>query len=220
MQVVWGRSQEQASDGALWPWRQVVHGIVPAGGADPALELLASGAGSDLATPVDRLQLYDAVARLLSSSTGEPVVVVLEDIHWADADSLRLLDYLATELQEGKVAVLATFRPDEVGEPIVASTLGSLARRAELVRIELSGLGPEHVRSFAREVADLDLDQAAADALHGRTSGNPFFLTELVRLLWPSGAVTTVSRRRRFRPACATSSAGGSSGFPTTPAPC
>ena len=129
-------------------------------------------------------RFYDAVARLLAARPrAQPAVIVLEDIHWADADSLRLLDYLATELHDAAVAIVATVRPDEAGAPTVASTLGALARRGDLARFELTGLGPEHVRSFAREVGDLDLDPAAADALHGRTAGNPFFLTELVRLL-------------------------------------
>ena len=185
LEVVWGRSQEQASDGALWPWRQIVQAIAGGTEHDPVLARLASGAGTDLeGSAVDRLQIYDAVARLLATRPRtQPVVVVLEDIHWADADSLRLLEYLATDLHDAPVAVVSTVRPDEAGAPTVASTLGALARRGDLARFELTGLGPEHVRSFAREIGDLDLDPAAADALHGRTAGNPFFLTELVRLL-------------------------------------
>ena len=104
--VVWGRSQEQASDGALWPWRQVVQALVRrAGRARPGRSRwLTAGApaGGELGgVPVDRLQLYDAVARLLAARPrAQPAVIVLEDIHWADADSLRLLDYLATELHD------------------------------------------------------------------------------------------------------------------------
>jgi tetratricopeptide (TPR) repeat protein len=182
--VVWGRNQEQASDGALWPWRQVVQAV--AGEGAGAAGVLVDGAPGDrLGGSADRLQVYDGVGRLLTSAAADqPLVVVLEDIHWADPDSLRLLDYLATELHDAAVTVVATVRPDEA-QPgtAVAGTLAALARRADLVRVELSGLGPEHVRAFALEVGGLDLDAAAADSLHGRTSGNPFFLTELVRLL-------------------------------------
>ncbi|MBV9950669.1 MAG: AAA family ATPase [Acidimicrobiia bacterium] len=192
--VLWGRSQEQASDGALWPWRQVVQAIAGEG-AGAAGVLLDSAPGQGIGASADRLQVYDAVGRLLTSAAAdEPLVVVLEDIHWADADSLRLLDYLATELHDAAVAVVVTVRPDEA-QPgtAVAGTLAALARRADLVRVELTGLGPEHMRTFALEVGGLDLDAAAADSLHGRTSGNPFFLTELVRLL-------SAERGRRHEP--------------------
>jgi DNA-binding SARP family transcriptional activator len=203
--VVWGRNHEQAGSAPLWPWMQIVRELTVALESDgralapDAAAVLApvlDGTGTAAAGDVDaaRLHLYDAVHRLLRAvSEDRPVLVVLDDAQWADVDSLRLLDYLSNELTGGRVLVVLTYREEEArpGTP-VAAALGALSRRGDTARLTLRGLPPDAVAELARRVSGLDLEPGTVELLAGRTSGNPFFLAEMIRLL---------SAERRLRPA-------------------
>ncbi len=196
-----GRSFEQAGSAPLWPWAQVVRSILgdrPAeraaawlGGRAAQLAPLLPGEidGAPIAPGdpdgVDRLRLFDTVASVLDAAAAEhPVVVVLDDLHWADADSLALLDFLATERRATPLAVVATYREDEAAPGTrLADALGSLARHSTPTRIELSGLAREDVAAYAARLAGGGVDAATVDVLESQTAGNPFFLGELVRLL-------------------------------------
>ena len=119
-----------------------------------------------------------------------PLVVVLDDLHWADPGSLALCDFVAARLDGTRVLVVGTYRPAELapGHPLVA-TLGALARRPDLERINLRGLTVEEVGRFVARGWAVAPSEELTTALHARTEGNPFFLIELVRLLASEGAL-------------------------------
>ncbi len=195
--VVWGRSHEQAGSAPLWLWVQVVRALVGAveadgpglaPGTDAVLAPLLVGTGpaaGDGDPDAARLRLFDAVTRLLeSASQHRPVLLVLDDVQWADADSLRLLDYLTTELGDSRVLVLLTYRAEDARPgTALAAALGGLARRPDTVRLSLSGLSAGEVEQYTSRLTGHRLDPATIDLLVDRTSGNPFFLGEMVRLL-------------------------------------
>jgi DNA-binding SARP family transcriptional activator len=196
--VAVGRSFEQAGSAALWPWSQVVRAVLGDRPAEQAAAWLGQRAGLlsvllpgeveptvDAGIAADRLRLFDAVASLLDAAAAErPLVVVLDDLHWADGDSLALLDFLATERRASPVAVVATYREEEAvaGTPL-AEALGSLARHSAPTRIELTGLGRVDLRRYAAAITGSEIDEATVDLLQSQTAGNPFFVGELVRLL-------------------------------------
>src|SRR3712207_5934128 len=131
-----------------------------------------------------RFQLYQAIASLLErTAAARPLLVVLEDLHWADPTSLQLLAFLATRLGGIPLMVLATYRLSEAGtNPPLAEALAALARhRAD--RIVLGGLAACEVAELMATQTGTEPDRRLARLVHGRTDGNPFFVVELLRLL-------------------------------------
>lgn len=113
-----------------------------------------------------------------------PLLVVIDDLHWADASSRQLLAFLAGELTRAPLAVVATVRQHDGAGGDLEDLLGSLARERNSERLTLRGLGRTDVERYLQLTAGTTTtDPGLASALHGRTDGNPFFLIELVRLL-------------------------------------
>jgi DNA-binding CsgD family transcriptional regulator/tetratricopeptide (TPR) repeat protein len=109
------------------------------------------------------------------STPGRPALVVLEDVHWADAATLDLLRFVGRRAGDRHAAVLATYRSDEIGlDHPLRTVLGDLAGAPAVTRVELRPLSSGGVAELA---ADHDIDPAA---LHRRTAGNPFFVTEVL----------------------------------------
>ncbi len=122
-----------------------------------------------------------AAVELVRRLTGDrPGVVVFEDLHWADAESLTLLERLA-EPDRGSLLVVGTYRPDGLSRRHpAADLLPRLDRRHTVTHIHLDRLGPGEVSSFLAAVYGGDPSFRVVDALHTRTGGHPFFLEELV----------------------------------------
>ena len=121
---------------------------------------------------------------------GGPSLVLLDDLHWADDDSLRLLRRLVAQVDTVPLLLLVALRDTGPATPDpVADVLASLAR-ADPVRVELRGWDAAAVGAHVEQRSGVRLDPAAAEALVARTGGNPFYVTELVRLLAAEGALT------------------------------
>src|SRR5581483_9249921 len=205
--VAWGRCHEGGAP-AFWPWREALArlaGTLPAEALERARgagageiarivpAIAADGAPGTAGAPVvpdtveARFRLFDAVASFLRAAAGSvPLAIVLDDLHWADRESFLLLRFLAPEIRRARVIVLATAREEEMREAAgVPHLLGDLVRIAE--RVPLAGLTPGDVRDYARAAAGRGVADAVVDAIHRATSGNAFFVTELVDLLDRSG---------------------------------
>ena len=177
------RGRGEAEGRPYGVWRPVVRALIGlvAGDPDPALGPLL-GAAAGTGGEEQRLQLYDAVADLLAMAAADaPLVVVLDDLHWADASSLRLLSHVVAAETAARVLVAGSYTEGEVAFPEV---LEGIEGDSRVERVQLGGLEPEAVRALLpAEVA-----QPTADAIHRRTRGNPFYVAELIRLL-SSGSV-------------------------------
>ena len=203
MQVAWGRCHEGDGAPALWPWAQMVRqlaaGLAPgqlaamlgvsAARLGPLLPDLAGRPPSARPPVVDlgaaRFQLNQAAAGLLRRlADARPLLVVIDDLNWADVPSLSLLAFLATELKDARLVVLGTYRDVEVvaGRPL-ADTLGALAREPVVERISLGGLDRDGVAALIGRTIGATPAEALVDAVADRCGGNPFFITELLRLL-------------------------------------
>src|SRR5438445_768777 len=169
--ALWGRCWEGEGAPPYWPWVQVIRALLQ---GVPAEELRpAVGAGAPYLVPLvpelgerfrdlpalstsprsehARFYLFDAVATLLRSAAQRtPLVLVLDDLQWADAPSLLLLQFLAHELRDVRILLLGTYREVEVRQaPAVAEILGALGRDGH--HVPLRGLGEEEVRRFLEE---------------------------------------------------------------------
>jgi hypothetical protein len=132
-----------------------------------------------------RFQLNQAVAGLLRRlAEARPLLIVVDDLHWADVPSLSLLAFLAAELNDARLVVVGTYRDVEVvAGRALAETLGALAREPVVERIALGGLDRVGVtRLIGRTIGARPAEPLVA-AVADRCGGNPFFITELLRLL-------------------------------------
>ncbi|HET9015418.1 MAG TPA: AAA family ATPase [Thermomicrobiaceae bacterium] len=176
--VLVGRCYDGTETPPYGPWVELVAQARarPAGPAAPSF----SGSPSQAA-------LFDEVRDfLVALARARPLVILLEDLHWADGASLDLLRAVARRLASLPILLLATYRGDEVvrGHPLYR-LLPLLVREALAVRLDLAPLGDDHVRALL----DHDYRLPAADAdrlttyLQARAEGNPLFLGELLRSL-------------------------------------
>jgi class 3 adenylate cyclase/tetratricopeptide (TPR) repeat protein len=158
----------------------------------PALGIEVRAANRDADT--ERLVLMDAVVRLLESA-GEvaPLVLVLDDLHWADQASLHLLRRVATAGAAAPVTVIGTYRDTDLssGDALTA-LLADLHREPNVARVPLDGLGDVDIAELMATAAGHELDDDGIDLAHTlrrETAGNPFFTAELLRHLGESGAI-------------------------------
>ena len=145
-----------------------------------------------------RLRLFQEVFRVLEQLSAEqPVVVALEDLHWADASTLDLLAFLAHGVGRARVLLLGTYRTEEVGlgEPLQRLVSAAVSARAA-VSLELEPLGRDDVEALVRAGSETRPPEALVDPIFARSEGIRSSRTSCSR---PRPAAT-----RRFRPSCGT----------------
>jgi DNA-binding SARP family transcriptional activator len=187
--TVWGRSNECGAAPALWPWLSVLRAVAPVVDDVPATlgEVLA-GTSPLLARQGAAVQFerFDAIATVLeraATTTGAPVVVLLDDLQWADEASLDLLQFLTTRLDRG-VLVVAIVRPLAIGQADpVTHALAAIARRHGQRRLRLRGLSATATGELLDALAPEPVGPDLSARIHERAEGNPFYAIELARLL-------------------------------------
>ncbi|KAA2266019.1 AAA family ATPase [Solihabitans fulvus] len=193
--VAVGRCPDDEGTPALWPWISVLRKVIETGGAPLAEQSERSGAAVLLGTGQParadgrehaagaRSRLHAAVVEVLAEAARRrPLLVVLDDLHWADQDSLHVLRVLTTVLPELPLLVLVTCRDgaDLTGPAaeLVAACTGPSTSRWPLRR-----LTERDVELVLRQRFGADVDPRAARVIHQRCGGNPFHVVELARLL-------------------------------------
>jgi predicted ATPase len=136
-----------------------------------------------------RFRLFDSVTTFLKNASKlQPLVVILDDLHWADKPSLLLLQFLARELKDASILVIGAYRDMELGrQHPLAQTLGELSRLGLSARILLRGLTEQDVARFIEMTAGIKPTAHLVKTVYQQTEGNPFFLNEIVRLLVVEG---------------------------------
>ena len=178
-----GRCSQDDGAPPLWPWYALLDGL----GIERPAEL-ARADGSDGVGPERAFAVQDALARAVRERAHDaPVLLVVEDLHWADTRTLRALTHLVTTLGAGdRVALLATrrARPHPTG---ALAELGVALARHGARTIELGGLDAGDAQALVSSVTGTDADPVRVDDWRTRTGGNPFFLVELARLATTTG---------------------------------
>ncbi len=171
----------------------------------PILDVLAhfDAAGPELAPAATKQEQLDAlVDRLASIASRSALVVVVEDLHWADAATLDLLAYLGTKAHRLRVLILASFRPDEL-HPDHPATGGvaRIGRQARAGRIDLAPLAGVELRTFIDEaLSGVALPDETRRAIALAGDGNPFFTEELLKSAVERNSARTGERGRRDLP--------------------
>jgi tetratricopeptide (TPR) repeat protein len=141
-------------------------------------------------------QAFTAVTReLLYLSSVKPLILVLEDMHWADSASLALLHYISRAILNEKILILATFRSEELGRDTtgrlhsLAETLNLIGREGLFREIQLANLDKDCVRGIAESMLGGKVSQELVEKLMKESQGNPLFIVEFLRMLSEHGSL-------------------------------
>ncbi len=184
--VLYGRAEEDA----IVPYQPFVECLREVARRDVALP----GEAAELAglverspdetpragSPAARLRLFDSVAGALDvAGAGRPVLLILDDLHWAERSTVQLLVHLAGRPEGAPRLIVATYQDTDVGagHPLPPA-LAALGRDLPLERIALAGLSPDAVAAM---LARASPGRGGAGDLHARTGGNPFYVEQLLR---------------------------------------
>jgi serine/threonine protein kinase len=204
--AVWGVGASAEAARPYWHWIQIVRAIAagregpeifkrlgPVGAwlsaivpdLEPVPPTQAGGDRSQIALAADegRFHLYDALLRLLEiAAERSGLVVVLDDLHFADEASLLALSYISRAIGSKRILIVGTHRDVELEE-----SRRDAAPFSELVRptlgIVLKGLPPADVRRMIESRRELPPPDELVDRIHQLTGGNPLFVSELLSLL-------------------------------------
>lgn len=201
VKVCWSHCYESGAP-AYWPWIQVIRNY--AARVDERRLATALGRDADVIglvvpevahrppQPIDgldreaaRFRLFDATASFLGrAARSEPLMLVFDDLHWADEPSLVMFEFIVRELRDAPVVIVATYRDREVGhDHPLPPLLGQLVREPNTLRLALGGLAAEHVKAFMREAFEVEPSPALVQQVHSLSEGNPLFMGEIVHLL-------------------------------------
>ncbi len=201
----WGHCYDGSGAPPYWPWMQLLRSWLESCSDDvlhtypperlgriselvseihrrfPDLPLPESSAGDDVA----RFKLFDAITGIWTKEAqSEPLLLVIDDLHWADIPSLKLLEFFSREVSSRPLVLLITYRDTEIGrDHPVSSTLGDLSRRPGLLRLQLKGLNLLESSQFMAIVSGSSLPTTMVTNIHDRTEGNPLYLSEMARYL-------------------------------------
>jgi DNA-binding SARP family transcriptional activator/tetratricopeptide (TPR) repeat protein len=177
--VVWARCPDLGGTPPFWLWTQIVRELSTPD-QPAALAVFAEGQPGAATDPAARFRTYDAVAALVTAAAlPAGLVLVLDDLHAADPDSLLLLRYLAPSLATARVLVVVTSRPyDHL--PAVVAAVADLVRTRGGTRLRPAGLDAAAVAGLVRTATGAPPPPGLVDRLLARTGGNPFFITEVL----------------------------------------
>ena len=216
--VLWGRTHESAGAPPYFPWLQAGNQYATAHADD--IEALIGphmppGAGAELsrifpwfrqaqnfvepaAEPdpeVAQFRLFDAYTSYLKAIASQgPLVVAIDDLHWADKPTLQLLRHIARELSRTRILIVGNYRDTDITrQSALSETLASLNRESGFDRIVLRGLSKEEVGAYIKARANVEPRREVLDRIFEETEGNAFFLSEVVNLMAQEGTLTKTS---------------------------
>lgn len=207
--TLWGSCRQERGMPPYWPWIEVIRSYVRERTA-PHLRAVMGAAAADIAQMVPelrqklpdlesrlplrdpdaaRFRFFDSVAQFFkSASAQQPILLVLDDIHWADRSSLLLLEFLSHEVARTRALVVSTYRDTEL-QPLgpLAQALGEISRQGVFARFQLKGLSLLDVGAYVKAASGHRPPEPLVRAIYAHTEGNPLFVSETVRQLAEEG---------------------------------
>ncbi|MEV1243334.1 BTAD domain-containing putative transcriptional regulator [Nonomuraea sp. NPDC049750] len=200
--AVWARCLEGEGTPSMWPWIQAVGAVLDelpgaarekwlAGELGDLLEPDGDGLGETVARDAGaQFRLFEAaVAAIGQVAARRPLVLMIDDLQWADVASLRLFSHLAARLPAGTAVIGGLRDRAPVPGSALTRTLAAASRVPGHFRTRLGPLGLAEVAELVRRETGQVPGPEAVRGIYARTAGNPFFVRELARLLADSGAL-------------------------------
>ena len=203
-QVLWARCYEGEGAPPYWPWVQAIRSLVQSSDMEQLRDEIGPGAAdiaeivpeilskipdveppSPLEAEEARFRLFSSVATFLkNASRSRPIVLVFDDLHWADKSSLLLLEFVAREISESNLLFVGTYRDvDVTRRHPLSQSLGNLIRERSFQSIRIGGLSGDEVRRLADAAGGAGLESFQIEAVHKRTGGNPLFVREILKMI-------------------------------------
>jgi predicted ATPase/DNA-binding NarL/FixJ family response regulator len=196
--VVYGQCHETLGSPPFWPWLQILRnlqitddslGLSPAAifGDLAAAEKQQSRSSSFLSSDIgsEQFLLFSKIANVLAQYASQrTLILVIDDLHWADKSSLLLLSHICRRLSQQAMLIIGTYRDIEITRkhPLFES-LGDISRQATLRRIALKGLSEQDVSGYIQNTVSQTLPPEILKSLYEKTDGNPLFVSEVARIL-------------------------------------
>jgi DNA-binding CsgD family transcriptional regulator len=206
--VLFGLCHEEPGMPPYWPWRQVVRGLIASHGQAVLAERCGDALGevalvvpeiSDGPLPGEqgladpdlgsRFRVFDAISRLVAGIAAEqPIVIVIENLHLADAPSLSLLEFIVPALHSTPILIVGTYRDVELsrGHPM-SCALGRLVGQPDFHRMHLQGFELLETEALMADLTGGLAKGEIVPAIHRQTEGNPLFVIQVVRYLLDAG---------------------------------
>jgi DNA-binding SARP family transcriptional activator/predicted negative regulator of RcsB-dependent stress response len=167
-------------------WLQEVSRLVPELGART---MEAAGGATRGTYPEEaRSRLFEGIARFVTRLAQEgPVILALDDVHWADEASLEVLGYLTRAVASERVLIVATYRGEEAG-PSLHRLVRDLRRDGLVTQIDVKRLTVDDITAMIRRMAGMEEGaERFSQRIYERTAGNPFFVIEVIKSLFEQG---------------------------------
>ena len=216
MQVLWGRCYEGEGAPPYWPWIQSIRSFARDTDPEQLRSLMGAGAveiaeivsevryrlqdlpsAPSLGPEQARFRLFDSIVNFLrNAGSKQPLMLILEDLHWADQPTLSLLAFMAKEISSARLLLVGTYRDDGLSHfnPL-SQTLGMLEAEEAYQKVQLKGFSREEVGRFIEVATGIVPPPELVATVHGRTDGNPLFVKEVVELLTQEGEFTAEGSR-------------------------
>lgn len=222
IQVFWGRCNEEPGAPPYWPWLQLVRGWLQSHDDEVVRQMLGAAASPlaeilpDIARRLPaceplppladsmqaRFRLFEAMSGFWGRAAAQqPLLLILDNLHWADASSLRLLEFLAPDLASSPILLVVTYRDAELSrQHPLSGTLGELSRQSRFERLRLKGLSRDETALMMGQAGGGAISPSLVDAIHRQTEGNPLFIGEMTRLLIQEGVLGGAPRDSSLAP--------------------
>jgi hypothetical protein len=205
-----GRSWESGGAPSYWPWTQVVRTLLERATTEERKDLIEtsplavatlapefSDHAEGIGSVEDRFTLFQSALNLLTRAIREqPALIVLDDMHAADEPSLQLTHFIARSLHERRIVLLTT-SVENVGHPEGERILNATAR--EGTKVTLTGLSRDEVAALYQRSTGMAPPPPILAAIYDASEGNPFFVTEVIRLMNTDGALRRPDHSLGFR---------------------
>ena len=209
VRVLWGWCYEGEGAPPYWPWLEPIRDYVRRADSSVLRVQMGDGAAAiaevapdlsqylgqteplpELEPSEARFRFFGAIASFLKNASADrPILLVLDDLHWADEPSLLLLQFISRQIEDSNLVIVGAYRDVEVERDYpITQTLGRLSQRSGFTRIPLGGLEAPEIGRFIEEDGSGEdgsggINPDLVDAIKDYTNGNPFFVGEVLSLL-------------------------------------
>jgi predicted ATPase len=183
--VLSARCEEEGAPD-LWPWVQILRALAAHDDArGPAISAILPAAGGDVAEDERRFRAFDTTIQTLrGAAAARPVVILIDDLEWADASSLLLFKLAAQSFADARVLLVATYRDASLAtSPVLARATGALTREDASRLLRLDPLAKEDVATLGRAVLGREPEPALVERVHAKSAGNALFVTQLLHVI-------------------------------------